>query len=90
MPNSTGLSAPVIRPNPKLLNDPTVPAEWIYESPTGMVVPLATESDAREYVLDNKLHRKYGRVYIETAPKKFALLIADDRADECEAENTDE
>jgi hypothetical protein len=86
MPNSTGLSAPVIRPANSLLNDPTVPATWVYESPTGIVIPVGTENDAREYVLDNKLHRKYGRVYIETAPKKFATLIVDDRADDEEAE----
>jgi hypothetical protein len=77
---------PCIRPAPSLLNDPTVPAKWVYESPAGLIVPLATENEAREYVLDNKLHRKYGRVFIETAPKKFATLIVDDRGDEEESE----
>jgi hypothetical protein len=58
---------------------------FVYESPSGQTVPFACELDARTYVMDHKIHRKYGRVFVETAPKRFVQMIADDGGDEDES-----
>lgn len=63
---------------------PTGERSFIYETPSGMTTPFQTEEEARVFVVENKVHRKYGRVFIETAPKRFAVLIADDGGDEDE------
>jgi hypothetical protein len=58
--------------------------KFVFESPFGATVPFANEQEARVYVMENKMHRKYGRVFIETSPKRFATLLVDDSGSEDE------
>jgi hypothetical protein len=62
--------------------------KFVFEAPSGWTVPFANEEDARLYVFTNRIHRKYGRCFIQTAPKRYATLIADDGGDE-DAESDD-
>lgn len=64
--------------------------KFVYEGPSGHTVPFMTEIEAKEYVLDNKIHRKYGRVFIQTDVKRFATLITDDRVEEGSDESTED
>ena len=72
----------------RMANIPTG-EKFVVELPSGCTVPFTSEIEAKEYVLDNKLHRKYGRCFIETSPKHFATLITDDRVEESESDSED-
>lgn len=78
---------PCIRPSAAqaILGADSIDIPWVYEAPSGLTTTFTSELEAKEYVLDNKIHRKYGRCFIEVAPKRFAVLIADD-GDEDESE----
>jgi hypothetical protein len=64
--------------------------DFILETPGGNKLPFKTDIAARSYVMDHKLHRKFGRCFVEEAPGKFALMIADDRIIETESTEDDD
>jgi hypothetical protein len=70
-------------------NDMPTGAKFIVELPSGCKTPCATEEEARVYAVEHRLHRKYGRVFIETAPKHFATLLVDDSQDEGDSDEGD-
>ena len=86
------LDRSIPRPCIRFSDSPTGERNFVYESPSGVVVPVGSEEDARVYVLDHRIHRKYGRCFIQTAdsPKKFATLITDDGGDENETSFEDD
>lgn len=80
------LDRSIPRPCIRFTSNASGERNFIYESPSGIVVPVGTEVDARIYVVANRIHRKYGRCFIQTddAPKRFATLAIDDGGDENE------
>jgi hypothetical protein len=72
------------RPCIRFFDLPTGERNFLFETPGGCTTPFKTEFEAREYVIDRKMHRKYGRVYVQTTPLKFETMIADDGGDENE------
>lgn len=53
-------------------------AKIVLELPGDQILPFKSEMEAKSFVFENGIHRKYARCFIQTAPKKYEQLAADD------------
>jgi hypothetical protein len=61
--------------------------KFVVELPSGCTTQPMTEDEARVYAMENRLHRRYGRCFIQTAPKRYATLMVDDSESDGETED---
>jgi hypothetical protein len=54
---------------------------FVLEFPSGTTIPFESMEDGETYVDEHGIHRKFGKVYQEVSPKRFALFAEDDGLD---------
>lgn len=50
----------------------------VLEFPSGATIPFASDVEAKLYVLQRKIHKEYGRCFIQTGPKQYSTFLVDE------------